>query len=333
MNHRYRPQSRHDIARLRNTANSWLVAQAAEAYNETMFEEAQLYAPVTQDGDRVRVHLADDHPGAHDPEYRRRRDEIAAAALAWTPGEPVPRIAYGEPEHEVWRTVCRALAPKHERLACRAFRTAKAALALPEDRVPQLDEVSAGLRPLTGFTYRPAAGLVPLDEFYGSLADRVFHSTQYIRHPSAPLYTPEPDLVHEVIGHGNLLADPTIAEVKRLAGEAARRCETPEGLQFVADVFWFTIEFGVLWEEGELRCYGAGLLSSFGEIEEFRAAEIRPLDFAAMGTLDYDITHYQPVLFACDGMGELEEAVGGFFAGFDDDVPARLTRAGAGARV
>jgi phenylalanine-4-hydroxylase len=291
-----------------------------------VFEEAQLYAPVTEGEDGVRVHLADDHPGAHDPEYRRRRDEIAAAALAWSPGLPIPQIAYTDAEHEVWRTVCRALGPKHERLACRAFREAKRALALPEHRIPQLDEVTAGLQPLTGFTYHPAAGLVPLDEFYGSLADRVFHSTQYIRHPSAPLYTPEPDLVHEVIGHGNLLADARFAEVKRLAGEAARRCETAEGLQFVADVFWFTLEFGVLWEDGELRCYGAGLLSSFGEIDEFRGADIRPLDFLAMGTLEYDIGHYQPILFACDGMGELEEAVGGFFAGFDDDVPARLKR-------
>jgi phenylalanine-4-hydroxylase len=304
------------------------------AYDETtteptdeedhVFEEAQLYAPVTQGDDGVQVHLADDHPGAHDPTYRRRRNEIAAAALAWSPGEPVPQIAYTDEEQDVWRTVCRALAPKHDRLACRAFRAAKQALALPEDRIPQLDEVTAGLQPLTGFSYHPAAGLVPLDVFYGSLADRVFHSTQYVRHPSAPLYTPEPDLVHEVIGHGNLLADPVFAEVKRLAGAAARRCETPEGLQFLADVFWFTLEFGVMWEDGELRCYGAGLLSSFGEIEEFRSADVRPLDFLAMGTLEYDITHYQPVLFACDGMGELEEAVGGFFASFDDDVPARL---------
>ena len=204
------------------------------------------------------------------------------------------------------------------------MREGKARLALPEDHVPQLDEVTERLEPLTGFRFHPAAGLVPLDEFYGSLADRVFHSTQYLRHPSSPLYTPEPDIVHEVIGHGNLLADPQIAEVKRLAGEAARRCETAEGLQYVADVFWFTIEFGVMWEEGELRCYGAGLLSSFGEIDEFRGAEIRPLDFHAMATLEYDITHYQPILFACDGMGELTERVGGFFAEFDDDTPARL---------
>jgi phenylalanine-4-hydroxylase len=298
-----------------------------------MFEEAQLYAPVTEGPDGVQVHLADDHPGADDPEYRRRRNEIAAAALAWAPGLPVPRVEYTDAEHEIWRTVSRELAPKHDRLACRAFRDAKAALALPEDRVPQLDEVTAGLQGLTGFSFHPAAGLVPLDEFYGALADRVFHSTQYLRHPSAPLYTPEPDIVHEVIGHGNLLADPRIAEVKRLAGEAARRCSTPEALQYVADVFWFTIEFGVMWEEGELRCYGAGLLSSFGEIDEFRGAEVRPVDFHAMATLEYDITHYQPILFAVDGMGELSDRVGGFFAAFDDDTPERLAREGRSGRA
>jgi len=295
-----------------------------------MFEEAQLYAPVTDGPDGVRVHLADDHPGAGDPDYRRRRDEIAAAALAWRAGAPVPRVAYTEEEHVIWRTVSRELAPKHERLACRAFLEGKAALALPEDHVPQLDEVSGALRPLTGFSFRPAAGLVPLDEFLGALGDGVFHSTQYLRHPSGPLYTPEPDIVHEVIGHGNLLADPRIAGVKRLAGEAARRCETPEALQYLADIFWFTIEFGVMWEDGELRCYGAGLLSSFGEIDEFRGAEIRPVDFHAMATLDYDITHYQPILFACDGMGELTDRVGGFFAAFDDDTPERSHRSAGG---
>jgi phenylalanine-4-hydroxylase len=289
-----------------------------------MFEEGQLYAPVTEDESGVTVHLAPDHPGANDPEYRRRREEIAGPALRWKPGEPVPRVEYTDAENEIWAKVCAELAPKHERLAIRGFLEGKEALGLPADRVPQLDEVSAGLEPLSGFTLHPAAGLVPLDQFYGSLADGVFHSTQYLRHGSQPLYTPEPDIIHEVVGHGNLLANPAIADVKRRAGEAARRCETEEGLQFVADVFWFTIEFGVMYEDGELRCYGAGLLSSYGEIEEFRGATIRPLDFYAMGTLEYDISHYQPTLFACDGMNELTERVGEFFAEFDDETPARL---------
>ena len=295
-----------------------------------MFEEAQLYSPVTEAEDgSATVHLADDHPGKSDPTYQQRRNQIAAAALAWSRGDPMPRIDYTEAEQEVWRTVQRELAPKHARYACAAFRDAVGALALPRDRIPQLDEVTASLEPITGFRYVPAAGIVPIREFYGNLADREFHSTQYVRHPSAPLYTPEPDLIHEVIGHANLLADPQFAELNRLAGEAARRAETEAGVQYVADVFWFTIEFGVLWEDGELRAYGAGILSSYGEIEEFRSMEIRPIDFHEMGTIDYDITKYQPTLFAAESMGRLVDEVGAFFSGFTDETPERLARQAA----
>jgi phenylalanine-4-hydroxylase len=95
-------------------------------------------------------------------------------------------------------------------------------------------------------------------------------------------------------------------------------------VQAIADVFWFTLEFGVMYEDGDLRAYGAGILSSYGEIEEFRAMEIRPLDVAQMATVDYDITSYQPVLFAARSMGELEEVAGGFFETADDDTPARI---------
>lgn len=290
-----------------------------------MFEEAQLYSPVTTGADgEVTVHLADDHPGASDPAYRERRNAIAALALAWSPGDPVPRVDYTDEEQAVWRLVCAELAPKWERYACRAFLDGAARLALPTDRIPQLDEISERLRPLTGFSYVPAAGVVPLKEFYGALGDGEFHSTQYIRHHGAPLYTPEPDLVHEVLGHGNCLADPQLAELCRLAGLAAQRVRTDRALQFLADVFWFTLEFGVVREGGELRAYGAGILSSYGEIEEFRGMEIRRLDFWDMGTLTYDITHYQPILFAADSMTHLVDAVGGFFRDFDDDTPGRL---------
>ncbi len=290
-----------------------------------MFEEAQLYSPVMeQDDGTVVVHLGEDHPGLNDPAYRERRNEIATAAVRWTPGEPTPQIAYTEAENEIWRTVSRELRTRHEAYACGEFLRAKARLGLPEDHVPQLDEVTDRLRPLTGFGYHPAAGLVPLRQFYGSLADRVFHSTQYVRHPSEPLYTPEPDIIHEVIGHGNLLASPRFAELKRLAGDAARRVRTDEGLQVIADVFWFTLEFGVVWEKGELKAYGAGILSSYGEIEEFRSMEIRPLDFAEMATIEYDITRYQPVLYAADSLEHLFAAVGEFFATADDETPARL---------
>ena len=279
-----------------------------------MYEEAQLYSPVTtDDAGEATVHLAHDHPGANDPEYRRRRNEIATAALGWRPGEPAPQIAYTEAEHEVWRTVCRELGPKHERYAVSEYLEAKRRLALPADRVPSLDRVSERMQPLSGWRYVPAAGLVPLEEFYGALADRAFHSTQYLRHPAVPLYTPEPDIIHEVIGHGHLVATDTFGELHRRAGVAARRLRDPESLRFLSRVFWFSLEFGVVIEDGELRAYGAGILSSYGEIEEFRAIEHRPLDLVAMGTADYDITAYQPLLYCAESVGEVVDVVGGFF--------------------
>lgn len=107
-------------------------------------------------------------------------------------------------------------------------------------------------------------------------------------------------------------------------GAAVARLETERALKFLADVFWFSLEFGVLRERGEVRCYGAGLLSSYGEIEEFRQADLRPLDIHAMGTIVYDITHYQPVLYCAESITEIEDVVGGFFDTMTDDTVARL---------
>jgi phenylalanine-4-hydroxylase len=299
-----------------------------------MYEEAQLYSPVTTDeSGEVTVHLAHDHPGANDPVYRARRSEIAAAALAWRPGDPAPTITYTEDEQNVWRTVCRELGAKHERYAVHEYLDAKARVGLPTDHVPSLDEVSFRIEPISGWGYLPAAGLVPLEQFYGSLADRRFYSTQYVRHPAVPLYTPEPDIIHEVIGHGHLLATPTFGELHRLAGVATRQLKDMENIRFLSKVFWFSLEFGTVVEDGDLRAYGAGILSSYGEIEEFRGMDHRPLDLVEMGTADYDITAYQPVLYRADSIQEVVSVVGGFFEQATDEYIGELrSRAKAVAR-
>jgi phenylalanine-4-hydroxylase len=272
--------------------------------------------------------LPDDHPGVSDPAYRARRAAIAAVGRAHRRGQPIADVEYTPEEDEVWRIVAHELARKHERFACRAYREGAAAVTLPTERVPQLREVDARVHGLTGFRIEPVPGLVPTREFYGSLAERVFRSTQYIRHHSVPFYTPEPDIVHEIIGHANMLGNPVFADLYEAAGGASLRARSDEALDFFSKVFWFTLEFGVLWEDGELRAYGAGLLSSYGEIEEFRKAEVRPWDIAAMGTLDYDITRYQPVLFAAESFERMVDDLGAFFAGYDDrDHRRRLSAA------
>jgi len=292
-----------------------------------VFEEAQLYSPVTTGaGGEVTVHLHEGHPGAHDPDYRRRRNDIAAAALGWRPGQRVPAIAYRDAEQEVWRTVWRELAPLHERHAVSEFRDALAVLDLPADHVPGLDDVSRRLVTHSGWRYVPAAGLVDLRTFYAALGDRIFHSTQYVRHPAMPLYTPEPDIIHEVIGHGHLLATPTFGALHRRAGAAAVRLSDEESLRFLSRVFWFTLEFGVVMEDGELRAYGAGILSSSGEIAQFERMQLRPLDLREMGTADYDITQYQPVLYRAESVAEIEAVAGGFFDTCTDESIEELRR-------
>jgi phenylalanine-4-hydroxylase len=262
--------------------------------------------------------LPADHPGVADHAYRMRRATIAEVAARFRPGEPIPDVTYVEEEDAVWRTVAGELGRKHERLACAAYREGARRLALRTDRVPQLQEVSERLKALTGFRIEPVSGLVPTRAFYGALADRVFLATQYVRHHSVPFYTPEPDVIHEVIGHCNALAHPALADLYRVAGEASRRCKTDEALEFFSRVFWYSLEFGVVWEAGELRTYGAGLLSSYAEIERFREAEIRPLDVVSMGSMSYDITHYQPTLFAAASFDEAVDELSTFFRRLDD---------------
>ena len=285
------------------------------------------YSPVRKGpGGKVTVELAGDHPGVTDLVYRARRDALAALAESWIPGEPIPQPDYTGEEHEVWAEVSSALGQLHDRHACTAFLEGKDALRLPGDRVPQLNDVTSLLEPIAEFRYQPVAGLAPLRDFYQSFADRVFWSTQYLRHPSLPLYTPEPDVIHEVIGHANQLAAPGYSDLYRMVGAAVERTETDHALRFLSHVFWYTMEFGVVYEGSEPKAFGAGILSSVGETEAFSEADIRPVDLLAMGNALYDITRFQPVIYAWSSPGELEEGLGRFLESYDDSTPSRLVR-------
>jgi phenylalanine-4-hydroxylase len=251
------------------------------------------------------VQLDPDHPGFRDAEYRARRNRIARLALEYRPGAPIPDAPYTSEEHEVWRTIREALEPAHQRYACAQYLECVKRLDMPKERIPQMREVTEKVEALSGFRLEPVAGLVAPRVFLESLADGVFLSTQYIRHHSTPLYTPEPDVAHEFIGHAVTLADERLAELNRLVGRAVRRTREPEALDRLARVYWFTVEFGVLLEDGELKAYGTGLLSSAGELEAMQNAELRPLDLDAASRTVYDPTGYQPVLFCADSFDDM----------------------------
>ncbi|MGH9941964.1 MAG: phenylalanine 4-monooxygenase [Pyrinomonadaceae bacterium] len=255
------------------------------------------------------VQLDPDHPGFRDAEYRARRNRIAQIAMKYQPGRPVPDAPYTSQEHQVWRAIREALEPAHLRHACAEYLECVRRVDLPRERIPQMREVTARVQAISGFRLEPVAGLVEPRVFLESLADGVFLSTQYIRHHSTPFYTPEPDVVHEVVGHAMILANERMAELNRLVGQAVKRTNSTEALERLARVYWFTIEFGVLREGGRLKAYGTGLLSSAGELEAMHGAELRPLDLEAAARQEYDPTSFQPILFCADSFETMFETL------------------------
>lgn len=242
--------------------------------------------------------------------YLRRQAEIAALATGPT-GSPV-HIDYTEEENQTWADAQARLEPIWHRYAALELLTARSNLDLPVDRIPQLAAVSQRLEILSGFRYASVAGTVPGHDFFAALGDRVFSSTQFIRWSGRPDYTPEPDVLHEVGGHAVALANPTLAELHRLAGMAS--VVAPSQLTAIASVFWYSVEFGVLDTASGLKAYGAGLLSSPGELSWFADnAEIREISIDAMISTPYDISLYQPNLFGAESIDHVFDVVGSYY--------------------
>ncbi len=191
------------------------------------------------------------------------------------------------------------------------------------------------MRELTGFRIEPVPGLVPTRTFYGALADRCFLSTQYVRHHSVPFYTPEPDIVHEIIGHANGLASPVLADLYESAGRASLRAGSDDALELFSRIFWFTLEFGVVWEDGraaDLRRRPAVVVRGDRRVPPKPRSCPWPTSggpWAAMGRQHYDITAYQPVLFAADSFERVVTDLTRFFDTFDETTYSVARRRGA----
>jgi phenylalanine-4-hydroxylase len=243
------------------------------------------------------VVLDRDHPGFRDATYRARRDAIARLAAGHERGQPPPHVEYTVDEEQVWTTALRALAPLHGRYACRSYLAAWRRAGISPERIPQLAEISESLTRATRFRYVPVAGLVTSRDFMEHLADRTFPATQYMRHASTPLYTPEPDLIHEVVGHAPSLCDDRYARINELFGQVTRVAEEAS-IETLNRAYWYCIEFGVVREGDALKAVGAGLLSSFGELGRFeREAKLVPFDLEVIVRTPFDPTQYQSTLF------------------------------------
>ncbi|KAK5582910.1 hypothetical protein RB653_004499 [Dictyostelium firmibasis] len=265
--------------------------------------------------------LTSDHPGASDPVYRERRKEIAKIASTYKHGDEIPRIEYSEEEVKTWGTVYNKLKELFPTHACHQhayiFPLLEQNCGYSPDNIPQLQDISNFLQECTGWRIRPVQGLLSGRDFLNGLAFRVFHATQYIRHPSVPLYTPEPDCCHELLGHVPLLADPDFADFSQEIGLASIGA-SDEDIQLLGTCYWFTVEFGLCKEGDSTRAYGAGLLSSTGEMEHFPTDKAKKLPFdpfVACKT-EYPITTFQPLYFVAESFQKAKEQMRQFADSF-----------------
>lgn len=252
------------------------------------------------------LHL--DHPGANDEEYRKRRDYIASLAKKFRETGEITDVEYDEREQKVWQYVAEELEELHERRASPFYLKAKKDLGITTKRIPQLTEMNRRLKELTGFRLAPIEGLVETRGFLSWLSYRVMLSTQYIRHHSKPEYTPEPDIVHEAIGHIPMFTNPAFADFSQFIGHGARIANDKQ-LEELGRLYWFTVEFGLVEHEGSIKAYGAGLLSSFGELEHAFGDEVerRPFDLEEVINQEYSYSDMQKILYVVSSYAELKE--------------------------
>lgn len=249
---------------------------------------------------------------------------IAQEAADRAPATPSDRIdpsrfyvkqrwnLYTPENHEVWRTLVRRRLETLEWQASSVFLNGMRLLDLDKQNVPDLEHVNRILQPLTGWQSRPVPGYLPAKAFFACLAHGEFPTTITIRPKELLEYLPEPDIFHDVFGHVPLHADPIFAEFLRTYGRAALFCEDPYHIERLGRLFWFTVEFGLIREEGRTKLYGSGLISSIGESPHALQSphvDRRPFDLERVCDTPFEIDHYQPILYVLESFEQLRDSM------------------------
>ena len=251
--------------------------------------------------DVTELELEPGHPGLGDEGYIQRRKELFALCRRHRLEQlGPPLIDYTAEETRIWREASPKLDELHQKHACQIYLSAKRELAITREQIPQLRTLSERLQGETNIHLVPAEGALPYRTFYQYIADRGFPVTQFIRHGSHPEFTPEPDMIHDCLGHVPPLMNRDYAELLVLIGKAVATTDKGDQVLALKRFSWFSIEFGLLEEAGETKVFGAGILSSTGEIPySLFSPEVtrRPFVTDVVINTDYDPSRMQDQLF------------------------------------
>jgi len=262
--------------------------------------------------DAEELEIEADHPGRGDERYIARRRELFALCRQHRLANlGPPLVQYTAEETRTWQDVSPKLHELHVRHASAIYLQAKRTLAISEREIPQLRLLSQRIETETRMHLVPAEGPLPYRTFYSYIGDRGFPVTQFIRHPSHPEFTPEPDMIHDCLGHVPPLMNSDYAELLTLIGKAAST--TRDGAQVLAlkRFSWFSIEFGLIEEQGDTKIFGAGILSSTGEIPFALSADVERRRFVTSEVIatDYDPSQMQKLLFVIPSFAFLRREV------------------------
>ena len=239
-----------------------------------------------------------------------------------------PYELYSEENHDAWRRLFSRMEDRWRRYANPRFMQGIDSLCLDPNRMPRLEDVNRFLSPLTGFKAKPVSGYIPSFLFFDCLRNREFPTTITIRDGATLDYLPEPDIFHDIAGHVPMHTDRAFADTLVRFGDCAHTAadivagikDEKEQIRRVTSIFkalarffWFTIEFGLMRQGKELRVYGSGLLSSYGEIAhsiDSPAVQRYPMQLEWVINQYFEIDRYQPLLFIVDSFDHLFDLVG-----------------------
>jgi len=219
--------------------------------------------------------------------------------------------AYTDEQHAVWAELVGRVLPNVERHAAREYLEGFQVIGLQPDKLPNLNEVTRRLGPRTGWSSTPVSGFLPAPAFFEMLANRLFPTTTWLRSRESLEYTPEPDIFHDVFGHVPMHAHKVFGDFLQHYGRVCAGISDQTILEKLGRLFWYTVEFGLIRQGGEIKAYGSGVISSSGECKNVINGGCAVHDFRLDEVLEtpVKVDELQKVLFAVDSFDQIYEAM------------------------
>ena len=230
-------------------------------------------------------------------------------AADWT--MPQNWRAFTAQQHETWRTLFDRQSAALGGYACQAFLDGLAILRQLKPGVPDFAELNALLKPASGWEVVAVPGWIPNEPFFEHLANKRFPAANFVRPPEQIAYSEEPDMFHDIFGHIPMLTDPAFSDFLAAYGRAGLRAEKLGASDYLGRLWLYTVEFGLVVEDGELRAFGGGLMSSLAEtVSALTAPEPRRiwLDIDRVMRTRYNFDEFQQIYFVVASFEDLLRA-------------------------